>query len=616
MEEIRPGRLGRKKSNEGGGTSMTSETSTKNWPWIVAVIGAALLALALFIENGEMEGAVAQVTNERLMNTYKEPENWITHHGNYEAHRFSRLDAINRKNVKELQVTGTIALGGIQAGGIWPFAGYEATPIVEDGYLYIPDGWGTVYKFDVRDGIPRLVWEYDPEIDRDWAGNVTCCGVNNRGIALWNNKVVSHVLDGRLLVLDKKTGELIWERKVADPDKSETITAAPLIVKNLAITGIAGGEYGIRGWLAATDLLTGEEVWRTYTIPAPGEPGHETWKDDHEAWKTGGGSTWVTGTYDADLDLIYWGTGNPGPDWDNAYRPGDNLYSASALALDATTGEIKWHFQYTPNDPFDYDATSEHILVDIDDKKMALHADRNGYVYALDRVSGAFLWATQFVKKLNWTKGLDPKTGRPLSYDPEKDVQPYEPGSAATRENKTGNPCPGNMGGKNWPPMAYNPERKVVYIPVIESCNQLDLTVVNPGDHKHREWFTGGGPKQPSAITGSVTAVDVTTGKVTAKEETTYPMLGGVLATAGDLVFVGYPEGAFVALDGKSLDELWRFETGAGINAPPVTYAIDGKQYVALTVGLGGSWPKWFISGTKGLEKVKPGAMLFIFALP
>ena len=273
MEEIRPGRLGRKKSNEGGGTSMTSETSTKNWPWIVAVIGAALLALALFIENGEMEGAVAQVTNERLMNTYKEPENWITHHGNYEAHRFSRLDAINRKNVKELQVTGTIALGGIQAGGIWPFAGYEATPIVEDGYLYIPDGWGTVYKFDVRDGIPRLVWEYDPEIDRDWAGNVTCCGVNNRGIALWNNKVVSHVLDGRLLVLDKKTGELIWERKVADPDKSETITAAPLIVKNLAITGIAGGEYGIRGWLAATDLLTGEEVWRTYTIPAPRRAG-------------------------------------------------------------------------------------------------------------------------------------------------------------------------------------------------------------------------------------------------------------------------------------------------------------------------------------------------------
>jgi len=599
---------------------MKLETSAKKWPWILAGVGSVLLALALFVESGQRNDASAQVTNERLMNAYREPENWITHHGNYGAHRFSRLDDINRKNVKKLQVTGTIALGGMEAGGIWPHGGHEATPIVEDGYLYLPDGWGTVYKYDVRKGQPKLVWQYDPEVDRDWAGNVTCCGVNNRGVALWQDKVISHVLDGRLLVLDKKTGELLWERTIADPDKSETITAAPLIVKNLAITGVAGGEYGIRGWLAATDLMTGKEVWRTYTVPAPGEPGHETWKDDHEAWKTGGGPTWVTGSYDAELNLLYWGIGNPSPDWDNAYRPGDNLYTNSVLALDATTGEIKWHFQYTPNDPYDYDSVSEHVLVDLEEgdgaKKLALHANRNGYLYAFDRQSGKFQWATQFVKKVTWTKGLDPKTGRPNSYDPNADVQKYEPGTAPTREDKTGRTCPGNMGGKNWPPMAYNPERKLVYIPVIESCNQIDNQPVEPGSHKYREWFTGGGPKQFQPITGSVTAVDVTTGKVAAKQETVYPMLGGVLATAGDLVFVGYPEGAMVALDGKSLDELWRFETGAGINAPPVTYEVDGKQYVALAVGLGGAWPKWFVDGTKGLEKIKPGGMLFIFALP
>jgi alcohol dehydrogenase (cytochrome c) len=599
---------------------MTSEKSSKNWPWLVAIAGVGLLAFTLFVEDGQKNGAMAQqVTNERLMNTYKEPENWITHHGSYSAHRFSGLHEITSKNVSKLQVTGTVALGGIEAGGIWPFAGYEGTPLVEDGYLYLPDGWGTVYKYDVRKGVPTLVWKYDPEIDRDWAGNVTCCGVNNRGVALWKDKIVSHVLDGRLLVIDKASGELLWERTIADPDKSETITGAPLVVKNLAITGVAGGEYGIRGWLAATDLETGKEVWRRHTIPGPGEPGHETWKDDHEAWKTGGGPTWVTGSYDAELNLIYWGVGNPGPDWDNAYRPGDNLYTESVLALDATTGEIKWHFQYTPNDPYDYDSVSEHILVDLENakgaSKLAFHANRNGYLYALDRTNGKFQWATQFVKKVTWTKGLDPKTGRPNSYDPNVDVQKYEPGTAPTREDKTGRTCPGNMGGKNWPPMAYNPDRKVVYIPVIESCNQIDNQPVEPGSWKVRDWFTGGGPSQFQPITGSVTAIDVTTGKVVAKQETKYPMLGGVLATAGDVVFVGYPEGAFVALDGKTLEELWRFETGAGINAPPITYEVDGKQYVAVAVGLGGAWPKWFIDGTKGLEDINPGSMLFIFAL-
>ncbi len=229
--------------------------------------------------------------------------------------------------------------------------------------MYVTDGWGSVYALDISDGPGELIWKMNPDTDKDWAGAVACCGVNNRGVALWKDRVVSHTLDGRLIATDKQTGEVAWERQVADPAIGETITGAPLVVKDLVITGVGGAEYGIRGWLAASDLNTGEEVWRRHTIPGPGEPGHDTWADDHDAWKTGGGSTWVTGSYDPEQDLLIWGIGNPGPDWDVQYRPGDNLYTNSALGLDPDTGEIKWYFQYTPNDPYDYDGVGEHVLV-------------------------------------------------------------------------------------------------------------------------------------------------------------------------------------------------------------------------------------------------------------
>ena len=325
----------------------------------------------------------------------------------------------------------------------------------------------------------------DPGTDKDWSGAVSCCGVNNRGVALWQDKVVSHTLDGRLIATDKATGEVAWERQVADPAIAEVITVAPLVVRDLAITGVSGAEYGIRGWLAATDLNTGEEVWRRHTIPAPGEPGHDSWADQHDAWKTGGGSTWVTGSYDPEQDLIIWGVGNPGPDWDAEYRPGDNLYTNSAIALDPETGEIKWHYQYTPNDPYDYDGVAEHVLVDTEvdgaAKKLALHADRNGFAYALDRTSGEFVWGTQFVKELTWTRGLDKATGLPLDYDPQSQVQTYVAGTAPSRTNPVGTACPGNMGGKNWPPTAYHAELDIWYIPVIESCNEMTNDRDDPG---------------------------------------------------------------------------------------------------------------------------------------
>lgn len=583
--------------------------------------GLQTSAIALIVGCAALAGpAIAQeVPFERIVNAESEPHNWLTHHGTLDAKRFSTLDQINKDNVRDLKVAWTVALGGIEGGGIWPHGGLEGTPVVEDGYMYVTDGWGSVYKIDTRGGTGKLLWKMDPDTDKDWSGSVACCGVNNRGVALWGDSVISHTLDGRLIKTNKATGEIEWERQLAKPEIAETITGAPLIVKDMAITGVGGAEYGIRGWIAASDLNTGEEVWRFHTIPAPGEPGSETWADDHGAWKNGGGSTWVTGSYDPETETIYWGVGNPGPDWDNEYRPGDNLYTNSAVALDANTGELKWHFQYTPNDPYDYDGVAEHIIVDAnikgEQREAVLHADRNGFAYALDAKTGDFLWGTPFVDRLTWTEGLD-ENGLPTNYDADSKIQHYIPGTAPNRENPVGQACPGNMGGKNWPPTAYHPGHNLYYIPVIESCNEMVNEEMIPGEsYKPREWFTGGGPRQFEPIYGSLTAIDVSTGEIAGKYRTTYPLLGGVLATAGDLVFTGLPGGEVVALDSQSLEELWRFETGAGVNAPPMTFSVNDKQYVAILVGLGGAWPKWFVDGTKGLEKINPSSMLYVFSL-
>lgn len=574
----------------------------------------AVAAAILFSASSQ----AADVTTDRILKN-NESQNWLSHHRTFDGQRFSPLNNINTKNVKDLNVAWTFTLGGVEGGGIWPHGGLQGTPLVEDGIMYVTDGWGSVYALKVTPTGGELLWKMNPQTDKDWVGATTCCGINNRGIALWKDKVVSHTLDGRLIVTNKKTGEIEWEHTVADPAKSESITAAPLIVKDMVITGVSGAEYGIRGWLAATDLTTHKEVWRFKTIPEPGEAGHETWKDDHNAWENGGGSTWVVGSFDPETNLIYWGVGNPGPDWDPEYRPGDNLYTNSAIAVDADTGELKWHFQYTPSDPYDYDGVNENTLVTIKHKgkarKVMLHADRNGYAYALDRITGEFVWGEPFVDKMTWTNGLDPVTGRPLTYNPNSDVQLYAEGTAPNREDKIGVTCPGNMGGKNWPPTSYNPNLRLWYIPVIESCNTITVAATEPGTHKVREWWTGGGPSQHEQIVGSVKAVDPDTGKVVATYPMQYPNLGGTLATGGELVFTSRPEGVIAALDGKNLKELWTFNTGGGLNAPPMTFSVDGKQYVAVLVGLGGAWPKWFVDGTAGLEKLEPSSSLYVFSL-
>ena len=576
-------------------------------------------AVALILGNQTAALAADQAAADPLLKADSTPGDWLTHHRDYSGQRFSPLNQINKDNVKNLHVAWTLQLGGVEGGGIWSHGGLEGTPIVENGFMYVTDGWGSVYKIDTKGGQAKLLWKMDPKTDHDWAGAVACCGVDNRGVALAGNTVVSHSLDGRLLVTNKETGEIVWQRQVADPDKGEVVTAAPLVVKNLAITGVAGAEYGIRGWIAATDLNTHKEVWRTYTIPAKGEPGSETWKDSNNAASTGGGSTWVTGTYDPTSNTLYWGVGNPGPDWDSQYRPGDNLYTDCTLALDLDTGKIKWHFQHTPNDAFDYDSVSENVLVDATvngrPMRLDLEADRNGFAYAIDRTNGNFVWGLPFVKKVNWTKGLDGETGKPVEYDPKAAIQKYNAAVTPTRDNTESIICPGNMGGKNWPPTAYNPVLKQWYIPVIESCNKVTVKPEPDGKTpKARDFFTGGGPSQPERITGSVTAIDVTTGKQVGKFETPYPMLGGLLTTP-DLVFYGQPDGKVAALDAKTLQELWSFNTGGGVNAPPMTFTADGKQYMAILVGQGGAWDKWFIEATPELKTIKPSSALYVFSL-
>ncbi len=585
-----------------------------------ALMGALLLATALT----PLTLRAADMTDERALNPQREPQNWILHHGNYQGHRFSALKEINADTVKNLKPAFTVALSGFQSGGRYAHGNLEATPIVEDGIMYVPDGWGSVYAIDLTTGKKGTIkWKMDPGTDRAWAGDVTCCGVNNRGVALWKDKVISVSLDGRLFAINKATGEVVWERKIAEPALAEVLTIAPLVIRDIAIVGIAGGEFGIRGFIEATDLNTGKAAWRTYTIPGTGEPGNETWKDGKDRWKHGGGSVWETATYDPETDTFYQGIGNAGPDWDAEYRPGDNKWAASVIALSPNDGKIKWGFQYTPNDPYDFDEISEHPIINAkvngEDRKLVVHAARNGFFYTLDRTNGSFIAGKQYVDQLNWTPGLDPKTGRPLNYDPAGGFQVYNVGSHGTRAQPNGNKlCPAHFGGKNWEPTAYSPETGLLYIPSIEGCNFIETAVQKDmddqgGSVKWRERFTGGGIKTPERLYGSIKAIDPVTGEIKASQRLDYPNVGGALATAGNLVFFGLPDGTFSAYDAKTLKELWNFNVGTGINAPPITYSVNGKQYVAVLVG--SRQAPNIIPLSPELKNTSTASMLFVFAL-
>jgi alcohol dehydrogenase (cytochrome c) len=587
--------------------------------WPAIILTGSLLAPTQLVVSAN----AADMTFERAVNADKEPQNWLLYYGNYRGYRFSSLSEINTETVKNLKLVFAVALGGMQSGGRYAFGDLEATPIVDDGMMYVTDGWGSVYAIDVSSGTKGVIkWKFDPGIDRAWAGDVACCGVDNRGVALWKDKVISIALDGRMFAINRATGEKLWERKIADPTLGETITMAPLVVHDLAIVGPAGGEFGIRGFIDATDLNTGQQAWRTYTIPGPGEAGNDTWKDGQDHWRHGGAPVWETATYDPKTDTIYQGIGNAGADWDPQYRPGDDKWAASVLALNATDGKIKWGFQYTPNDPFDFDEISEHPIIDAKvngkDRELVVHAARNGFFYVLDRTDGAFVLGKQYVDKLNWTPGLDQETGLPVNYDPKTGVQVYTPGTHGMRGEPLATVCPSHFGGKNWEPGAYNPTLNLLYIPSIEGCDGIETVeqknfVDQAGPVKPRERFSGGSFKLTGHLYGSLKALDPTTGDIKAVVRLDLPNYAGALATAGNLVFLGQPDGTFAAYDATTLRQAWSFSVGTGINAPAVSYSVNGKQYIAVLAGSRQS--PYVLQNDPSLKYSSTASMLFVFAL-
>lgn len=505
--------------------------------------------------------ALAQVSFQRLVNADKEPGNWLTYSGNYQGHRFSSLAQITATNVARLKP-------------IWVYqmrdpGKVESTPIVVDGVLYITEKPHVVTALDGRTGRP--LWTYRRSTPPNARG---CCGIPNRGLAILNDTLYLTTFDSHLVALDRHTGKQIWDVVVADYKLGYTMTAAPLAVKDKIIVGIAGGEYGIRGFLDAYDAQTGKRVWRFWTVPGPGEPGHETWEG--ESWKTGGAPTWVTGSYDPALNLIYWGTGNPAPDWNGDDREGDNLFSDCLLALDADTGKLRWHFQFTPHDVYDWDANQVPVLFEANvngkPRKLVAQANRNAFYYVLDRVTGEFLSGTPYIKQ-TWAKGLDAK-GRPIK------LPNTEPSAEGTLV------YPGLGGATNWYSPTYSPQTRLFYVLVRENHPQYffkSTTNYHPGD-----LFEGGGGRDIAGLEpyGVVKALEATTGQQKWEFQLQAPAMAGLLSTAGGLVFGGSSEGYFYALDAMTGKPLWHFMAGAQIVTNPVSFLINNKQHVAITAGL------------------------------
>jgi alcohol dehydrogenase (cytochrome c) len=570
----------------------------------VSATAAAAFACALLASTAVR---AADVTYERLVNP--EPQNWLTHYGDYGSQRYSRLDTVNKSNIKNLKLMYALPLGGKSAG-----ESIEATPLVDDGFMYMVDSWGVVYKIDVRSGtVGKIVWRMDPKLNNQ---------DRNRGVALWNNLVVSVTgYAGHVIATDKETGQVVWDQNLTDQADLE-LTAAPLALKDEILVGGSGGDRGVRNWLAALDAKTGELKWKTYSIPAPGEPGSETWKDKVNAWQTGGGAFYGTGAYDPTSNLTYWGSGNPVPAYDSTFRPGDNLYTSSAIAFNADNGKITWWHQYTPNDNRDYDETGAHVLIDAkingEDRKILAHAGRNGFTYTFDRLNGQFLKATQHVKLLTWTKGIDPKTGKPVDYDPTHDVQVYAEGTSVLADKATRQICPNIAGGTNFWPVSYSRRTGDLYIPAYEGCGKV---TVDTSAHVKGK-FNGGAPGADGLITSSVTMLDPVTGAIKKRAEFPYPNSSGMLSTAGGLVFTGMLDGTFLALDDQTLEEVWHFNVGTGFNAAPMTFAVNGKQFIAIASGVCCVRPSGQISNSLSSIKRTPelrdqsnATVLYVFGL-
>jgi alcohol dehydrogenase (cytochrome c) len=545
----------------------------------------------------------ADVTPERLTNP--EPQNWLMNHRTYDGQRFSPLDKIDKGNVKGLRLAYAVALGG-GAGNEFT----NATPLAEDGFLYVTDSWNVLYKIDVRSGdAGRIVWRMDPKQDRQ---------MRSRGAALWGNLVITGAGGfgnaPRIIATDKESGKVVWESSFQDtPDV--TFTAAPLAIKDKIIVGAANGDTGVRDWIAGLDAATGKRLWRQFIIPAPGEPGSETWKDKNNAWQTGGGAVWVTGTYDPDSNQTIWGTGNPVPMFDPTYRPGDNLYTNSAISYDPDTGKMNWYFQFTPGDSWDYDEVGTHILIDGNvagqARKLITHSARNGFLYTFDRFNGQTVLAKPYMDNVNWTKGIDQKTGKPLEYDPTKDIQLYAGVGNLTPGAPLKKVCPSIAGGNNYWPSSYSPKTKLLYIPAMTACMEV---AVDREKHNKLKGWNGGSYTTDERIESNLTAVDPTTGEIKKNVHLRYPNYSGTLATSGGLVFLALLDGTVAAFDDTTLDEMWKINVGSGFSAPPMTFETGGKQYIAIVSGPSPSAKSRRVN-TPELNEQRNALVLYVFGL-
>lgn len=504
--------------------------------------------------------AFTPVSWERLVNAADEPENWLMYSGTLDSQRYSKLDQVNRSNVTDLELKWSYQIPVIDRA--------ETVPLVVDGIMFITEAPSNVVAVDAATG--RQYWRYNHEMPDDLR---ICCGRNNRGVAILGETLFMSTLDAHLVALDARTGNLLWDVEVADYKAGYSKTAAPLIVKDKVVTGIAGGEFGIRGFIDAYDADTGELAWRTHTIAGPGNPDVSTWSGD--SWKTGGGASWITGSYDPELDLIYWGTGNPGPDWNGDVRLGDNLYSDSALALDGDTGELKWYFQFTPHDVHDWDAIQVPILGDIQyegrQRKVIMWANRNAFYYTLDRETGEYLIGEPYATQ-TWALGLD-ENGRPIR----------APNTTPTYEGVVVAPTIG--GATNWFSPAYNPDAGLFYVNAFDGEMKF---FKRDEDYEEGERYTGGGGTYTQAMDNyhsAIRAINPSDGEIAWEFPVQPRTTAGVSTTAGDLVLSGSVDGYFYALDAHSGDELWHISLGARVHSAPMTYAVDGKQYISVAAG-------------------------------
>ena len=570
---------------------------------------AAAIALVASLTVLPATSAMA-VTDKDIVNDAKTTSDVVSYGLGPQGQRYSTLAQVNEKNVGKLVPAWTYSFGGEKQRG------QESQPLVHNGKIFVTGSYSRAFALDSKTG--EEIWQYDHRLPE---GILPCCDVINRGGALYDNLFIFGTLDAQIVALDQDTGKVVWKEKIDNFKDGYSNTAAPLIVKGKVITGVSGGEFGIIGRLEARDAKTGKMVWMRPTVEGHmgtlngkdnGISGktNATWPGD--LWKTGGAATWNGATYDPEVDLIFVGTGNPAP-WNAHMRPGDNLFSTSTVAIDPDTGKIAWHYQFTPNDGWDYDGVNETVAFNNGGKKLAGHADRNGFFYVLDRTNGKLVNAFPFVNQIDWATGIDMKTGRPI----ETGVRPGDP--AASADGKKGKQifvAPSFLGGKNWMPMAYSQATGLFYVP----SNEWGMDLWNePVTYKKGAAYLGAGftikPLNDDYI-GALRAYDPMTGERVWEVKNKAPLWGGVLATAGNLVFTGTPEGFLKAFNAKTGEELWKFQTGSGVVSSPITWEEGGEQYIAVASGWGGAVPLWGGDVAKAVKYLNQGGSLWVFKLP